>query len=199
VREVPVAGASSSVVVCAHYDSHGRTGRGTYRGADDNGSGVACVLEAVSGIEAEMAGAKRSLVVVLTDGEEWGLQGARAFLAARGTKGLSAVVNVDSVGRAKDGAVHVVGLSREAALAAKAVEALSAQGLRAGADIDRFAYDHGSDHWPFHRAGVPAVTLWATDYATMDTLDDTPEKVDPVAVARVSKALRALLLRLLRE
>jgi hypothetical protein len=112
---------------------------------------------------------------------------------------VSAMVNVDAVGRVRDDQVFVLGLSTHPDLAAKAVESLGTHGLRPGRDIDRFGYAHGSDHWPFHRAGVPAITLWASDYETMDQPTDTPDRVDPVGVARVSKALRDLLLRLLRE
>jgi hypothetical protein len=195
-------GATDVVVVGAHYDSHGSLGGTLYAGADDNGSGVAAVLEAIQHLRTDFgaAASRRGLVVCFFDAEEWGLQGSRAFVESfRESLRVSSMVNVDAVGRVRDDQVYVLGLSKEPALAAKAVEALATQGLKPGPDIDRFGYEHGSDHWPFHRAGIPAITLWASDYAVMDTVDDTPEKVDPVGVARVSKALRSLLLRLLRE
>jgi hypothetical protein len=186
------------VVVSAHYDSWGLPSRG----ADDNASGVACVLEALRGLPEALAEAKArtGVIVCLFDGEEWGLQGSRA-LAKTIAKDydVRAVVNVDAVGRVRDDTVHVIGLSTVPELAGKAKEALAKEGLKVGRDIDAFGYREGSDHWPFHESGVPAITLWASDYATMDSVEDVPEKVDPVGVARIAKALRALVVRLASE
>ena len=189
------------VVVSAHYDSFGMQNGVLFRGADDNASGVAAVREATrQWSEFDLPEAKAGLLVVYFDGEEWGLQGSRAMVDAL-TKAydVKAVVNVDAVGRVRDDTVYVVGLSKEPVLGPKAAEALKASGLSVGRDIDQYAYEEGSDHWPFHQAGIPAVTLWASDYGTMNTAADDPDKVDPVGVARISSALRTLLLRLTRE
>ena len=190
------------VVVSAHYDSFGKDGGVLYRGADDNASGVAAVREAVQAQWAKFDApdAKAGLIVAFFDGEEWGLQGSRAMVSAlKKAYDVKAVINVDAVGRVRDMTAYVVGLSKAPELAAKAVEALKGAGLSVGRDIDQYAYEEGSDHWPFHQAGIPAITLWASDYGTMNTPSDDPDKVDPVGVARVSAAVRALLLRLTRE
>ncbi len=191
------------VLVSAHYDSFGKDGGALYRGADDNASGVACVLEALKGLRSETGkpgAAKRGLVVAFFDGEEWGLLGSRAFVTDLGKAyDVTAVVNVDAVGRVRDHAAFVVGLSTHADLGAKAAEALAASGLRAGRDIDESAYAEGSDHWPFHGAGIPGITLRATGTEVLNSPTDDPEAVDPVGVARLSKAVRALLVRLLAD
>ena len=44
--------------------------------------------------------------------------------------------------------------------------------------IDRFAFEHGSDHWPLHQAGIPAVTVFSADYRAMNTAGDTLPRVD---------------------
>ena len=187
-----------AIVVSAHYDSFGRDGARFLRGADDNASGVACVLSALEGLAALATDARRALVVCLFDGEEWGLAGSRAFVPMISKLyDVKAVVNVDAVGRVKDDRVHVIGASMHADLGRSAVESLAGSGLRVGADIDKFAYTEGSDHWPFHEAGIPAITFWASDYGTMNTVADDLEKVDPVGVARLSHAVRELLRRLL--
>jgi hypothetical protein len=190
------------VLVSAHYDSFGREGDRVYRGADDNASGVAAVLEAVRDLKARWAepgAVRRGLLVVLFDAEEWGLAGSRAFVReATRLYDVKHVVNVDSVGRVRDEAVHVVGLSAgRGTLGPDAAKALESAGLAVGRDIDRFAFAEGSDHWPFHQAGIPAVTLWASDYGVMNEPTDDPQAVDPVGVARVARAVRGLLARLL--
>jgi hypothetical protein len=63
-----------------------------------------------------------------------------------------------------------------------------------GKDVDKYAYAHGSDHWPFHEKGIPAVTIWATEYGIMNGTDDTPEKIEPEGVAKIAAALRRLVL-----
>jgi hypothetical protein len=198
----PRAARPPVVVVSAHVDSWGRDGDVLFRGADDNASGVACVLEAMGETVADLStgSPKAGVVFALFDGEEWGLQGSRAAVATLAKDfDVRAVVNVDAVGRVRDDAVFVVGVSKHPDLAAKAKEALATEDLKVGRDIDAFAYDEGSDHWPFHEAGIPAITLYASDYATMDTPADTPDKVDPVGVARLAKALRRLVVRLATE
>ena len=190
------------VVVSAHYDSFGVQNGVLFKGADDNASGVAAVGLAVRGKwgEFDVPEARAGLAVVFFDGEEWGLQGSRALVDELTKRyDVKAVVNVDAIGRVRDDTVFVVGLSREPGLAAKATEALKGVGLSVGRDIDPYAYEEGSDHWPFHRAGIPAITLWASDYGTMNTASDDPDKVDPVGIARISTALHSLLLRLTRE
>ena len=63
-----------AVLVTAHYDS-----RGISLGAGDDGSGVVAILEAVRALGAG-PGLRNDLIVLITDAEEPGLLGARAFV-----------------------------------------------------------------------------------------------------------------------
>ena len=63
-----------AVLVTAHYDS-----REIARGAGDDGSGVVTILEALRAL-GERAQLRNDLIVLLTDAEELGLLGARAFV-----------------------------------------------------------------------------------------------------------------------
>ena len=85
--------------------------------------------------------------------------------------------------------VSVVGVSMHPRLARIVAAALEQSGLTVGKDIDRFAFAHGSDHWPFHLAGIPAVDLWSGDYGVMHTKTDTPDGVDEQKVTRIGRAL----------
>lgn len=81
------------VVLMAHYDSVPGS-----PGAADDASGVAAVLEAVRAIRAR-GPADRGLVVLLTDGEELNLDGARAFFSEHPLRGrVGAVVNLEARG-----------------------------------------------------------------------------------------------------
>lgn len=63
-----------AVLVTAHYD-----GREISRGAADDGSGVAAILESLRALGAG-PGLRNDLIVLFTDAEEIGLLGARAFV-----------------------------------------------------------------------------------------------------------------------
>jgi Zn-dependent M28 family amino/carboxypeptidase len=186
------------VLVTAHYDSFGRQGSALWVGADDNATGVACALEVARTIHTypKLGTGPDALavLVVLIDGEEWGLLGSRELVGVLAPHyDVRAVINVDSIGRAVSKPTHILGLSKHPALARLTRNALEREGIVIGPDIDQYGYEHGSDHWPFHEAGIPAITLWASDYGVMNTADDTPEKVEPEGVARIAAALARLL------
>jgi hypothetical protein len=185
------------VVLCAHYDSFGQQGEKLWVGADDNASGVACLLEVLANLPADAAKgteAAPGVVVLFTDAEEWGLRGARhAAQQLKDRYDVRAVINVDSVGRAATKPTHIIGLSTHPALAGKLRGALEAAGIAVGKDIDEFAYPHGSDHMPFHDLEIPAITLWASDYAVMNTAADTLDKVEVQGVVKLAHALAKLL------
>ena len=65
---------SRAVMLVAHYDSVA-----TGPGASDNGAGVAAALEVVNAVKAGPP-LKNNLIVLLTDGEEAGLLGAKGFI-----------------------------------------------------------------------------------------------------------------------
>jgi hypothetical protein len=85
--------SASAILLMAHYDSVT-----CGPGASDDGMGTAAVMEAARAVAAAPK-LRRTVVVVLTDGEESGLLGAEAFvrhhpLASR----IGGVVNVDARG-----------------------------------------------------------------------------------------------------
>lgn len=173
------------VVLGAHYDHLGAG----FPGADDNASGVAALVEAAGVLSAHADRLARDVVLVAFGAEEWGLRGARAFLAESGGEAVVAMINADTVGRRGVGEVNVVGVSKHPRLAKVVAAALEQSGLLVGPDIDRHAFAHGSDHWAFHEAGVPAVDLWSGDYGVMHTPRDTADGVDEAKVSRVGRAM----------
>ena len=182
------------VVLTAHYDGLPWRDGVRYRGADDNASGVACLLEVARALEKGPGAPAVGIVIALTDAEEWGLYGARALRDALASKvNVRAVINVDSIGRASAKPCHLIGHSTHRLLAKPIEAALAAEGIELGTDIDRYAYAHGSDHYPFHQVGIPAVSLWASDYHVMNTVADTPDRVQAEGIARIAQALTTLL------
>lgn len=105
VAPLPTAGGARpdgpAVVLLAHYDS---VAAGP--GVSDDAAGVAALLEVARALLAEGGGGvahRHPVVLLVTDAEEVGLHGARAFveqhpLAAEGSAGIGAVINLEARG-----------------------------------------------------------------------------------------------------
>lgn len=74
LARIPGSASTGAVLITAHYD-----GRGIAPAAGDDGVGVSVILEALRALRAGPA-LRNDIIVLLTDGEELGLLGARAFV-----------------------------------------------------------------------------------------------------------------------
>ena len=75
------------------------------------------------------------------------------------------------------GKAYLIGSSYYPEFAAAARPFLKGLGIEEGKNIDKFAFP-GSDHFPFHQAGVPALDFWAGVYKTMNTLQDVTKDIN---------------------
>ncbi|MBC5992763.1 M20/M25/M40 family metallo-hydrolase [Pontibacter cellulosilyticus] len=94
-----------SILVMAHYDSQPNA-----RGAGDDGAGVAAILETVRALK-QTKRLEHDLIVLFTDGEEYGLYGAKAFLKHPWAKDVELVLNLE--GRGSQGPSMTFELSPE--------------------------------------------------------------------------------------
>lgn len=81
-----------AVLLVAHYDSQPNT-----LGAADDGSGVAAILEAVRAIQ-QGGPLQHDVILLFTDGEEYGLYGARAFRRHPWANDVGFMINLESRG-----------------------------------------------------------------------------------------------------
>jgi len=184
------------VVLSAHWDGVGVIDGKVAEAASDNAAGVAVVLWVANQLrrDSEAGRLKKPVVVALFGGEEAGLLGSRQFAAALRSPQCPiakpiAAINVDGIGGGKDRTVYVVGRSYHPELFELLRPRLAKEGLTIGRDIDRFAFPRGSDHWPLHEAGIPAITLYGTDYRAMNGPRDTLDKVDVGMLRKVARAV----------
>ena len=83
-----------AVLLMAHHDSVWGS-----PGAADDGAGVASILETVRAIRAGGQPPRRDLMVLLTDGEELGLEGAKTFFASDPRRAhVGVIVNLETRG-----------------------------------------------------------------------------------------------------
>ena len=181
-----------AIVIAAHYDHVGvgapTNGDSIYTGADDDASGVVTVLEMARAL-ARGAPPKRTVVVLLTTGEEVGLLGTRWYIEhprvplAR----TMAELEVEMSGRPDPlvggpGRAWLTGYERSTM-----GERLAQAGIPLVADprpAQRFF--ERSDNIAFACRGIPAHTLSSFGlHADYHTPDDEVERIDFPHMARV--------------
>jgi Zn-dependent M28 family amino/carboxypeptidase len=152
------------VVYTTHWDHFGIgpavDGDTIYRGAVDNASGTAGLLELARATNAALPRPRRSVLFLFVTAEEQGLLGSTAY-AERPLFPLEktvAVLNVDGLnvhGRTRDLTIVGLGLSD---LDESLRRAAAAQGRRLEPDpTPEKGSFFRSDHFPFARRGVPSV------------------------------------------
>jgi hypothetical protein len=178
IADLPGREAGEVVLIGAHYDSWDPA-----EGADDDGSGVAAVLEAARILRSLGMQPQRTIRFAFFSGEEEATLGSRAYVAAHEKEldRLRAVLVMDS-GAGSPRGVELHGREDlEAPMRAPLapLASLGAAGTTLEASFDR-------DHAPFMVAGVPAMTLWV-EAGSYDehhhTVTDTFDKVDPRLLA----------------
>ncbi|KAL2178211.1 uncharacterized protein P884DRAFT_241256 [Thermothelomyces heterothallicus CBS 202.75] len=100
---------SNLVIVSAHYDSTGGSSTARGPGADDNGSGVVVLLEALRVLAEDGFKPKNTLEFHFYAGEEGGLLGSQAVFSNYKSAGKSvlAVVNQDMAGYSPSGKLSI--------------------------------------------------------------------------------------------
>ena len=153
------------VVFTAHWDHKGIgpvvNGDSIYNGAEDNASGVAAMLGAAGALVRSQARPRRTLLFVSTTAEESGLLGSEAYVRDPlvPLERTAAVLNLDVVnvrGATRD--IDALGIDRST-LGPVFEQAARAESLRVVHQPDVRGSFYRSDHFPFARAGVPALSI----------------------------------------
>jgi Zn-dependent M28 family amino/carboxypeptidase len=185
------------IVVSAHYDHLGLKDGKLYPGADDNASGVAAMLAIAAWFKAHPP--RHTIVFAAFDGEELGMQGARAFVAAppfpKGQLALN--LNLDMVSRNDNNEIFVAGTSYTPSLTPLVAQAAARHTVKVKLGHDRSQlvagtvedWTDGSDHGPFHDAGVPFLYFGVEDHADYHQPGDTFEHIQPAFFTSVATLL----------
>lgn len=146
-----------AVLIMAHYD----TVPGSAGAADDS-AGVAAVLESVRAIRAR-GGAERSLVVLFTDAEELGLDGARVFFGGHPLRDrIGAVVNLEARGGGGRAMMFETGRGNAETIALFAGATGRATGGPASSSLGVFVYEqmpNGTDFTIPRARGIAGVNF----------------------------------------
>ena len=179
---------NESIILSAHYDHMGIYNGNVYPGANDNASGVGCILDVMRRLIREGVKPKRNVVSAFWSAEEMGFVGSFSYLKNPTVplNGIKAVFNADTVGN---------GPLQEFALWADG-DNIAVQTIQSVADDYNVSalltpnYGYNSDQYYFNLEHIPAVTLMARDWLNKNhTPEDIPSIINPQKVALGSEII----------
>lgn len=167
---------AGAIIIGAHYDSIGRpldSGIAFAPGANDNGSGVAAILEIARIMSQKQY--KSTIMFVLFAAEEVGRQGSRAFASWIYDRGIdvTGMINVDTIGNVHDRSQAVNDQElrifsagpNETSASRQMARMINFIGFNYGLELDLTVQDaidrenRYGDHFSFSELGYPAVRL----------------------------------------
>jgi hypothetical protein len=194
------------VIVSAHYDHVGVVQGRIYRGADDNASGVAGVLEVARAYALGKVKPKRSVVFLLFDSEEEGLLGAFYYVShpVLPLGQTVAVLNSDMIGRDENtptwpniaatshNSVNLTGTLYNPEL--RQVIEQSNHDIHLDLDFKTDTSDpeewfDRSDHFPFAVNSVPMVLFTTGEHADYHTENDTWDKINYPKLEKIARLI----------
>lgn len=185
-----VAGSESKklIVITAHYDHVGigrpnAEGDSIYNGADDNASGTAALIELAKYFKKNRP--RHSMIFAALDGEEMGLQGAKALVKdfPFALDQIVLNINMDMVSRNEKGELYASGTYYYPSFKTilENVTAGSTPKLMFGHDKPNTGSDNwtqSSDHGPFFEAQVPHIYFGVEDHPDYHKPSDSFENID---------------------
>lgn len=150
------------LVFTAHYDHLGRMGKNTYfPGANDNASGTAMILDLIRELSQKKSH-RYSYAFMLFSGEEAGLLGSSYYVQHPlfPLNKIKMVLNFDMVGTGAGG-VNVF----NGTVHPKEYQLLDSinKTNNFGVVFNQKSTSRGSDHYPFHQRGIPALFILTED------------------------------------
>ena len=182
----------SFIVVCAHYDHLGMQGQSIYRGANDNATGTAAMLELAKRFGYTKP--KLSLVFIAFGAEEIGLKGSSYFVEhpVFPLSKIKYVINLDLLGAGSKGITLVNGVE-EQELTNKFISQNKIL-TQPFPEIKIRKNAANSDHFPFTQKEVSAIFLYSLgSVGGYHHLDDTIEALEIGSFKRFVDLLEAVL------
>jgi len=173
------------IVITAHYDHLGKTADGKiYNGADDNASGVACLLALAKFFKNNPH--DNSLIFAALDREESGLEGANLLVTlldeAPGRTKVAFNLNLDMIARSDSNEIFACGINYYPSLKYLIDETQNKTNVKLlmGHDNGPIGYNwlKSSDHYAFYQKNIPFLYIGVEDHADYHTPTDDVEKIN---------------------
>lgn len=180
---IPGAESGRLIVITAHYDHLGKNEEEIFNGADDNASGTAGLLALAEYFSKNKP--KASMMFAALDGEEMGLQGAKALVRdfPFPLEEVLLNVNLDMISRSDKNELYAAGTHHypNLILPLEAASKRAKVRLRLGHDQPGTGandWTRSSDHAAFHEKGIPFVYFGVEDHRDYHKATDTFENID---------------------
>lgn len=215
---------NEAIVIGAHYDHLGKGGQGSlapnsteiHRGADDNASGTAALLELARQF-AKAKNNKRTIIFIAFGGEEEGLLGSKHYInnPLFPLDKTVAMINMDMVGRLQEDKLTVGGIgtasewkglvedkntNQEALLALTSLTNTVPQKPANNSQLPlrKFALqlsEEGfgpSDHSSFYGKQIPVLFFFTGTHADYHKPTDSADKINYDGLAKITGYVRAI-------
>ncbi|MCG7560412.1 MULTISPECIES: M20/M25/M40 family metallo-hydrolase [Pseudoalteromonas] len=190
-----------ALVISAHYDHLGSRGSRYYPGANDNASGVVVMLDIAQRLASQHR--HREITFVATDAEEKGLYGAHFFAATLTPSQVALNINLDMLAVSGKNRLYVLA-SKQASEFTDAIEPAfdnqiralvytSATSMARRLDTPRVDWLRASDHYAFHKVGIPFAYFGVGIDPNHHTPKDQFDKVNLPKLNQVSEHISAFI------
>lgn len=190
--------AASTIVIGAHVDHLGQVAIGgmMYKGADDNASGVACMLEVAARLSRLKAQGKlsfnKNIIFSAWSGEELGILGSSYFVKHMQPNTVDAVINLDMVGHLdKHLVLQAVGSSTDWKSVINTIK--NKHALNLVLQQDPYL---PTDSTAFYLAHVPTLNFFTGANVDYHTPYDTADKLNYSGMEKISDFLIDLIMAL---
>lgn len=192
-----------AIVITAHYDHLGIINGEVFNGADDNASGVAAMLGMMEYFRSHKP--RHTIVFAALDGEEMGLQGAKAFLKDESIPVDQVILNInmDMISMNDKNELHVAGTYHYPKLK-PIIEKIDVAPLKLifghdSPDLGKNDWTFASDHGPFHQNKIPFLYFGVEDHANYHKSTDDFENVNKSFYIQAAHAILYCILELDRS
>jgi len=202
----PATTADMHLVIGAHYDHLGMGGQNSlspdtmaiHNGADDNASGTASLMELAEAIATDQTPRTAGIVFVAFAAEELGLYGSTWYVdhPFRPIDSMAAMLNMDMVGRLKDGKLEVGGVGTSPSLRPLVEEAYRNSEVKV-------TFGEGgsgpSDHKTFNDRKRPVLFFFTGVHEDYHRPSDDCDKVNAPGMELVAEGVRRVAMNLAAE
>ncbi len=199
------------IVLTAHMDHLGQQGSHIYYGADDNASGCSALLAIIKKLSILPEQLKHNILVIFTDGEESGLKGAKAFLQQNPqlVPNIKLNINLDMLaGSADSRYLHYLSRNLNKILNKQHLATFKQQQAYQGFPVlygfkrhliyknKHVRWLKASDHYAFHRQGIPFIYYGVGVHNNYHTRRDTFENSNKILLIQSANTIYHQLLLL---
>jgi Zn-dependent M28 family amino/carboxypeptidase len=184
------------IVISAHYDHVGVIKGEVFNGADDNASGVAALLQFAKHFAKNKP--NNTLIFAIFDGEEMGLQGAKAFVAKPpvALEKIKLNINMDMISHNDKGELYAAGTFKYPELKPYLYTTSNKLKLMLGHDDPKMGQDdwtNQSDQGAFNAKNIPFIYFGVEDHKDYHKATDEYQNINKEFFIEAAKVIQSVI------